>query len=443
VFSAGNYGPTPGTVLSPANNPEAFAVGATSDADVIDPSSSRGPSACAQAVAPKLVAPGVSVRTTDLYGLYLDVSGTSIAAPHAAGALALLLGAFPGLSADRQEAALQSGAVDLGAAGPDNDYGSGRLDVLAAYQWLASTPDFTVAASPSSATVAAGGTASYSVSVAGVNGFAGDVSLSLAGLSGSQAAWSFSPPVVQGGAGTAQLDVTTDVSIAPGTYPLTITGSSGATVHTATATLVVPAPPDFGLSVSPASQTVAAGSGAAYTVGVTSVNGFAGDVTLSLSGLPPEVGTATFTPAFVAGAGSSQLAVTTSAMAPPGSYALTVTGTSGSLVHSAQVTLVVNPPPDFGLSVSPASRTVWRGGSTSYTVSVSALGGFAGAVNLSVSGLPSGATATFTPSSVAAPGSSKLTVRAGGRTPRGTFTVTVRGQSGSIVHQVTTTLIVR
>ena len=224
---------------------------------------------------------------------------------------------------------------------------------------------------------------------------------------------------------------------------LTITGSSGATAHAATATLVVPAPPDFGLSVSPASRTVAGGSGAAYTVGVTSVNGFTGDVALSLSGLPLEVGTATFTPAFVAGAGSSQLAVTTSATAPAGSYALTVTGTSGSLVHSAQVTLVVNPPPDFGLSVSPGSRTVWRGGSTTYTVSVSELGGFAGAVNLSVSGLPSGATATFTPSSVAAPGTSKLTVRTGGRTPRGTFTLTVRGQSGSIVHQAAMTLIVR
>jgi subtilisin family serine protease len=442
VFSAGNYGPTAGSVASPANNPEAFPVGATNDADVVDPSSSRGPSACGQAVAPKLVAPGVGVRTTDLYGLYRDVSGTSIAAPHAAGALALLLGAFPGLSADRQEAALQSGAVDLGAAGPDNNYGSGRLDVFAAYQWLASTPDFTVSVSPSSATVAAGGTASYSVSIAGVNGFVDDVTLSLSGLTAAQATWSFSPAVIQGGSGGAQLDVTTSATIAPGTYPLTITGS-GPTAHTATATLVVPSPPDFGLSVSPSSRTVAAGGGTSYAVGVTSVNGFVGSVALSLSGLPTTVGAATFAPAVVAGAGSSQLTITTSSTAAPGTYPLTVTGTSGPLVHSAQITLVVNPRPDFGLSVSPSSRTVWRGGSTSYTASVSPVGGFTGVVTLSVSGLPSGATASFAPSSVAVPGSSTLTVKVGSRTTRGTFTLTLRGQNGSTVHQAMATLIVK
>jgi hypothetical protein len=443
VFAAGNYGPTSGTVLSPANNPEAFAVGATDDADALDPSSSRGPSACAQAVAPKLVAPGVGVRTTDLYGTYVDGYGTSMAAPHVAGALALLLNAFPGLDAARQETALESGAADLGAAGLDDAHGYGRLDVLAAYQWLASTPDFTVAVSPSSATAPAGGTASYSVSVTSVNGFSGDVSLSLAGLSAAQASWSFDPAVIQGGAGTAQLSVTTSATIAPGGYPLTVTASGGSTSHTAAATLVVPAPPDFSLVASPSSRSVAPGEGAAYSVGVGSLNGFAGDVALAVSGLPAQVGTATLTPAVVSGAGSSQLAVATSATAPAGSYTLTVTGSSESLVHTAQVTLVVRPPADFGLSVSPSSRTVFRGGSTTYSVSVSSLNGFAGAVALSVSGPPSGVTATFAPSSVAAPGTSKLTVRTTTRAVRGTFTLTVTGQGGGKAHQATTTLIVR
>src|SRR6266511_3483662 len=167
VFSAGNYGPTSGTVASPANNPGAFAVGSVDDAEVIDPSSSRGPSACAQSVAPELVAPGVGVRTSDLYGSYLEASGTSLAAPHMAGALALLLGAVPGIPADRQQAALEAGAIDLGPSGTDPDYGTGRLDVLASYQWLATTPDFTVAVSPSSRTTTPGGSVAYSVSVAG------------------------------------------------------------------------------------------------------------------------------------------------------------------------------------------------------------------------------------------------------------------------------------
>jgi len=442
VFSAGNYGPTSGTVASPANNPGAFAVGSVDDADVIDLSSSRGPSACDQSVAPELVAPGVGVRTSDLYGSYLEASGTSLAAPHVAGALALLLGAVPGIPADRQQAALEAGAVDLGPSGTDPDYGTGRLDVLASYQWLATTPDFTVAVSPSSRTTTPGGSVAYGVSVAGVNGFAGDVTLSLTGLSGSQASWSASPPVVQGGSGTAQLTVTTSATITPGTYPLTITGTSGPASHSAAASLVVPAPPDFALGVTPASRSVFGGDTATYTVGVSSLNGFAGDVALSLGGLPAGVGSAGFTPATVAGAGSSQLAITTSATAPAGSYPLTVSGSSGSTTHTVSVTLAVSAR-DFSLSVSPSSFAVSRRQSASYTITVSSPNGFTGNVALSLAGLPSGSFATWSRNPVATPGSSTLRVSTTASTPRGTFTLRVTGTSGSLSHQATTTLTVR
>ena len=77
----------------------------------------------------------------------------SVAAPHVAGELALLLDAFPGLTADQQEAALEGGAVDRGAAGVDDEFGYGRLAAFAACQRLASSPDFTVSASPSTASV--------------------------------------------------------------------------------------------------------------------------------------------------------------------------------------------------------------------------------------------------------------------------------------------------
>ena len=69
------------------------------------------------------------------------MSGTSFAAPHVAGALALLLSALPqGIPLDYQRSALVNSAKDLGIAGPDNDTGYGRLDVLAAYQWLINNP---------------------------------------------------------------------------------------------------------------------------------------------------------------------------------------------------------------------------------------------------------------------------------------------------------------
>jgi len=356
--------------------------------------------------------------------------------------LALLLQAFPGMPADRQAAALENSAVDLGAAGADNSYGYGRLDALAAYQWLATTPDFTSTVSPSAASTAPGGTVSYTVSVSPVNGFTGDVSLTLGGLPDTQAAWSFSPPVITGGSGSAQLTVSTATSIAAGTYPLTITATSGATVHSAAAALVVTAPPDYSLSATPASRQAVAGAGATYTVGVASLNGFAGDVALSLAGLPSGVGTAGFSPQVVTGAGSAQLTVTTVPTAPGGTYPLTITGTAGGVTHTVAVTLVVSAR-DFALSVSPSSVTIARGKTAKYTAGVSVVGGSVGKVSLTASGLPAGTTAAFSPNPAGSPGSSTLTVKTTSSTKRGTYTLRITGTSGSLVHEATATLTVR
>ena len=139
VFSAGNYGPGASTSVSPANYPESFAVGATDNNDQMYVFSGRGPSACGEASTtyPELMAPGVAINTTDRFGRYFQATGTSLAAPHVSGALALLLSAFPGLTAEQQRLALVNTAVDLGDPGPDNNFGYGRLDVLAAYDLLA------------------------------------------------------------------------------------------------------------------------------------------------------------------------------------------------------------------------------------------------------------------------------------------------------------------
>jgi subtilisin family serine protease len=146
VFAAGNGGPYSNSSYSPANNPAAFAVGAINNNSLIYGYSSRGPSTCGGSTGPfpDIVAPGVNIRSADLLGGYASNSGTSLAAPHAAGALALLLSAYPNTSAANQEAALINTAVDRGTAGPDNTYGYGRLDVEAAFNWLASSPAPTV-----------------------------------------------------------------------------------------------------------------------------------------------------------------------------------------------------------------------------------------------------------------------------------------------------------
>jgi subtilisin family serine protease len=446
VFAAGNYGPSGSTSASPSNNPEAFAVGATDNSDLIYAGSSRGPAACGetQTVFPELVAPGVGIRSSDLYGGYATSTGTSLSAPQAAGVLALLLSAFPQASADQQASALEGGAVDLGAPGPDDTYGYGRLDALAAFNWLQSHPDFSVAASPASAATPPGGTVSYTVSSTPANGFSSDVALSLAGLSESQASWAFAPSTLAGGSGTAQLSVTPAATLAPGSYPLTITGGGGGLTRSTSVTLVVNPPPDFSISASPASAATPPGGTVSYTVSSTPANGFSSDVALSLAGLSASQASWAFAPSTLAGgSGTAQLSVTPAATLAPGSYPLTITGGGGWLTRSTSVTLVVNPPPqDFALSMSPASSSVRRGSSTTYTITVSSLGGFPGQVALSLSGQPPGATATFKPSSVKAPGSSTLTVKTTTRTALGTFTLTVRGTSGALVHQATATLVV-
>jgi serine protease AprX len=142
VFSGGNFGPNAATSVSPANDPRSFAVGATNEAAGIADLSSRGPSACGGGLYPNVVAPGVSVRTTDLTlggvfpSSYVSVTGTSFAAPHVSGAMALLLDAFPSASVSDLEAALAATAVDLVTSGPDFDSGAGLIDVARAYDYL-------------------------------------------------------------------------------------------------------------------------------------------------------------------------------------------------------------------------------------------------------------------------------------------------------------------
>jgi uncharacterized repeat protein (TIGR01451 family) len=165
VFAAGNSGPGDATSVSPANNPEAFAVGATDNADQIYVESAHGPSACGEpaTIYPEMVAPGVDIRAADRYATYQTASGTSLAAPHVAGALALLLSAYPNLTAVQQEAALLNGAVDLGPWGPDNVYGWGRLDVLAAYNWLMGTTQLSISKRASHEPVSPGTMLTYTL----------------------------------------------------------------------------------------------------------------------------------------------------------------------------------------------------------------------------------------------------------------------------------------
>ena len=148
VFAAGNGGPNSSTSESPANNPGAFAVGATDNIDRAAGFSSRGPSACDGSIFPHVVAPGqyITLAALTQNGLFplsyfysnngtMGPSGTSFSAPHVAGATALLVSALPSLTPDQIETAFEQTAVPLGSPIPNNTYGYGRIDVAAAYQY--------------------------------------------------------------------------------------------------------------------------------------------------------------------------------------------------------------------------------------------------------------------------------------------------------------------
>ena len=98
--------------------------------------------------------------------------------------------------------------------------------------------------------------------------------------------------------------------------------------------------------------------------------------------------------------------------------------------------------PDFSSSAS-SSQTVVAGGTASYKVATTTLNGFSGAVTFSVSGLPNGASASFTPTAVTGSGSTTMNVSTGSSTPAGTYALTITASSGSLSHTAPTSLTVQ
>ena len=224
----------------------------------------------------------------------------------------------------------------------------------------------------------------------------------------------------------------------PGAYTasLRVTDDGGLTSAAATRTITVP---DFTLAAGPSSQTVSPGGSAAYTTSVTYGAGLTGAVGLSVSGLPNGA-TAGFSPASLAGTGSSTLTVTTSTSTPAGSYPLTIKGTDGILTHTATVTLVVAG--DFTISANPSSVSVARGGSTSLAVSITPVNGSAGTITLSAANLPKQTSANFAPSSLTS-GTSTLTLGTKRQATRGTYQITIRGTNGSLTKTTSVTLVIQ
>ena len=147
VFSSGNPGSECGQGGSPGDYLESFSAGATDEDDRIAEFSGRGPSEFGK-VNPDVSAPGVDVVSSVPGDDYASFSGTSMAAPHTAGTIALLLSAEPALIGDVTSVtdAVRSTALDIADdscggdddGDPNNVYGDGRIDAAAAVALVAS-----------------------------------------------------------------------------------------------------------------------------------------------------------------------------------------------------------------------------------------------------------------------------------------------------------------
>ncbi len=229
----------------------------------------------------------------------------------------------------------------------------------------------------------------------------------------------------------------------------TLTGlGSSFTVATApyslTTVLLTPAmspiaTPSFSLTASPASLSVTQGATGSSTITVAPSGGFKGSVTFTALGVPSGI-TASFSPS--SAAGSTSLMLTAGSSAVPASSAITITGTSGSLHASTNVALVVSAAATsgFSLSASPASLSVMQGGSATSTINVTPSDGFANAVALAATGLPSGISASFSPASTQS--TSTLTLSAGSAATQGTSMLTISGIGGASSSTVTLPLTV-
>ena len=213
------------------------------------------------------------------------------------------------------------------------------------------TPNFTIAASPTSVTVTQGTSGTSTITITSTGGFNSATTLAASGLpSGVTAAFSTNPvtPPANGSA-TSTLTLTASSTATVGTATVTITGTSGSTSHSTTIALTVNASSgtkNFTLSLSPSSFTIDDNGSVSTTLTVTSVNGFHSPVELSVNEFPTDVSaTASSNPVTPPANGSVKVTLIWSASrrAPTGTTTIELIGTSGSLTNQTPVTITVAP----------------------------------------------------------------------------------------------------
>ena len=167
------------------------------------------------------------------------------------------------------------------------------------------------------------------------------------------------------------------------------------------------------------------------------LNGFTGTVALAASGLPPGATATT-----ESGTGDALVIVSTTTSAAVGTSHFVITGTSGSLTHTASASLAIAalaPPSsgDFSLALGSTTESAAQGSAAIFEVGVSRSGGFAGAVAIEATGLPAGVTAARASTSAE---SAILALTTSATAPIGSYPFTIIGTSEGLQRTTAATL---
>lgn len=372
-----------------------------------------------------------------------------------AGSVTLALDGVPGgvtaaLSSSVLAGGVSSAIVDItvGDAVAPGTYtltvrasGSGVGSATATYAFTvtpAPVADFGVEVSQTTFTIEEGDSATASVTVRRIGGFTGDVGLFVTGAPTNVRA-RVTPNTTTDT--LASLGISVAVGVPAGTYPLVLTASeNGPRERTVNLTLVVTAKPTAG--------TLTAGTGSVavtqtipsdpIVVRLDRAQGVTGPAEFSLENLP--IGfSGTFSPNPATG-DTTLLVLTLTQLAPSGTNTIVVRATVGGATSTAtlQVTSSTFVPPNFGVGIDPSVASVTAGDAVSARVSIGRTN-FTDSVSLVAGGMPTGMTATLTPSTTAGD-SATLDITTAVTVAPGVYPITVEGTAAAITGTRSATL---
>lgn len=302
------------------------------------------------------------------------------------------------------------------------------------------TSSFDLVFNPSSITVSKGGSKEIELNVVGKGGFTGSIKLSVVNKPTGFTIQIFKTNVNAGSKTNIRVSVADNVE--PGTYNVIFKGKSGAVeVQKTLKVTVVKVPFNYKLKISPNSLTLKKGESGTVSVNIQLLTGNAENIQLSVEGLPSDVSYSfDKNPA----SPGDTVTLTINAGSTTGKYTVVIKGVSAdsNIEKSAVISIeITETAMEYSVTVTPTTLEINQGESGSVQVQVQYLGGEKKQVTLIVSGVPSGASASFNPSTLTPPGASTLTINAG--SAKGTFTLLIQAKVDDTTKTATLTLIIK